>query len=425
MNDLSKHPCFNGDARHLYGRIHLPVAPRCNMQCNFCNRKFDCVNEGRPGVTSSVLSPEDALAYLKDVMRRRPEMTVVGFAGPGDPFANPEETLGTMRLVRREFPEILLCVATNGLGVGPYIDELAELKVSHVTLTVNAVSPEIGAKIYAWIRDGKRPLRGVAAASLLWERQRDAIVRLKERGVTVKINSILIPGVNDAHIAAVAETVADLGVDLFNCMAMASVEGAEFEDIPEPAPTLVTGVRDACAKFLPQMMHCSRCRADAAGFIADAPLKSFVELQQWVDRRDTASAGERPYVAVASWEGALVNQHLGEAEEFRIYQRHTEGSGEFGVRETRPAPPRGGGEARWTAMAELLGDCRAILVVSAGPQPQRILQSHGLKIVEMEGLIDEGLAAVYADRSVPEVMRRRFMGCSQGKGCRGTGVGCG
>ena len=37
--DFSNHPCFSKDAHKKYGRIHLPVAPRCNMQCNFCNRK--------------------------------------------------------------------------------------------------------------------------------------------------------------------------------------------------------------------------------------------------------------------------------------------------------------------------------------------------------------------------------------------------
>ncbi len=51
------HPCFNEEAKHTSARVHLPVAPKCNIQCNYCNRKFDCVNESRPGVTSSVLAP--------------------------------------------------------------------------------------------------------------------------------------------------------------------------------------------------------------------------------------------------------------------------------------------------------------------------------------------------------------------------------
>ena len=43
--DRTRHPCFDADARHQFGRVHLPVAPACNVQCNFCDRKYDCPNE--------------------------------------------------------------------------------------------------------------------------------------------------------------------------------------------------------------------------------------------------------------------------------------------------------------------------------------------------------------------------------------------
>ena len=57
---LSRHPCYNRDAHREFARMHVPVAPRCNIQCNYCNRKYDCCNESRPGVTSEVLTPEQA-----------------------------------------------------------------------------------------------------------------------------------------------------------------------------------------------------------------------------------------------------------------------------------------------------------------------------------------------------------------------------
>jgi nitrogen fixation protein NifB len=199
MKDHLKHPCFNESALHTFGRIHLPVAPLCNMQCNFCNRKYNCLNESHPGVTSAVLTPDQALEYLREAVARQPEIAVVGLAGPGDPFANPDETMQTLRLVRQEFPEMLLCVATNGLSIGPYIEELASLQVSHVTITINSVDPKISQRIYAWVRDGKRPLRGEIAGSTLLCRQLDAVCSLKRRGITVKINSIIIPGINDEH----------------------------------------------------------------------------------------------------------------------------------------------------------------------------------------------------------------------------------
>jgi len=145
--DVANHPCFNAEVFHRAARIHLPVAPRCNLQCNYCDRSFDCANENRPGVSSTLLSPFQAVTYLKAVYARMPNLSVVGIAGPGDPFANPVETMETLRLVRQEFPNILLCVATNGLGLVEYIDELVELKVSHVTMTVNTVNPATAARI--------------------------------------------------------------------------------------------------------------------------------------------------------------------------------------------------------------------------------------------------------------------------------------
>ena len=129
--DFANHPCFNAEARHTTARVHLPVAPKCNVQCNFCNRKYDCVNESRPGVTSSVLEPDAAVDYLSSVLDRIPNVAVVGIAGPGDPFANPEETLKTMELVGSKYPDKLLCLATNGLGLPEYADRVAALNVSH------------------------------------------------------------------------------------------------------------------------------------------------------------------------------------------------------------------------------------------------------------------------------------------------------
>lgn len=420
--DFSKHPCFNKDSHHKFGRIHLPVAPRCNLQCNFCNRKFDCMNESRPGVTSAVLTPNQAADYLDTMMKKVPNLTVVGIAGPGDPFANPVETMATLRQVRRKYKDMMLCVATNGLGVGPYIDELAELKVSHVTLTVNAVDPEIGAKIYAWIRDGKRPMRGLEAAKLLLERQLDAIVRLKAAGVVVKINSIIIPGINDQHIEAIATKMHELGVDIMNCMAFLPVAGAEFEHIAPPDNLLVASTRLKAGRHVAQMSHCARCRADAVGLINEKMSEeNLITLQEFA-RPGVKPTEARPYIAVASHEGMLVNQHLGEAARVIIFKEDKSTPSGIKFVEVRKTPEPGAGQARWTELADVLHDCKALLVSAAGPQPKRVLEDHGLSVVEMEGLIEEGLSALFAGKPIPASLSRRFTSC--GSGCKGTGTGC-
>jgi nitrogen fixation protein NifB len=425
--DFKNHPCFDKEAHKKFGRIHLPVAPRCNIQCNFCNRKYDCINESRPGVTSNVLTPGQAVAYLESVVAKRPEISVVGIAGPGDPFANPDETMQTLRLVRKKFPKLMLCVATNGMGIGPYIDELAELQTSHVTITMTAIDPEIGAKIYSWVRDGRRPLRGVEAAAALQSKQIEALVRLKQRGVVVKINSIVIPGINDEHMPEIAAKVAGLGADLMNCMALVPVKGAAFENLAPPDNLTMARVRLQGERHLKQMTHCARCRADAVGFIGE---EMTAEQHDTVKHFSSLSVNPledqvRPYVAVATMEGALVNQHLGEADRFAIYEQDFATAGRFKLVETRKAPPEGGGADRWTQLGEVLKDCRAILVTAAGPSPQKVLTASGLKVIEMEGIIDEGLKAVFANQPLPASLKRRFNGCGAGVTCKGSGNGCG
>ncbi len=276
---IANHPCFNEQKRHTHGRIHLPVAPLCNLQCNFCNRKYDCLNESRPGVTSSVLDPCQAIYYLETVLKLK-RISVVGIAGPGDPFANPGETLKTLRLVRDRYPDMLLCVATNGLSIGPYIDELVNLEVTHITITVNAVRPEVGEKIYAFVDYNNRRLGPYAGAKVLIEKQQEAIKRLTDSGVMVKVNSIIIPGINEQHIEEIARKMSELNADIMNCMPYYRNSGCVFGNIPEPASETISVVRKKAGKFMSLMNHCQRCRADAAGLLDERHSADMVKIMQ-------------------------------------------------------------------------------------------------------------------------------------------------
>jgi nitrogen fixation protein NifB len=128
----------------------------------------------------------------------------------------------------------------------------------------------------------------------------------------------------------------------------------------------------------------------------------------------------RPCVAVATVEGMLVNQHLGEADRLAIFRPAAEG---FQLVETRRTPPPGGGNQRWAALAETLHDCRALLVASAGEAPRSVLAERGVKLVFMEGLIEEGLQAVYRGVEIRAPLRSEHR-CGSGSGCTGNGAGC-
>lgn len=417
--NLEHHPCFNEKARHLYGRIHLPVARSCNIQCRFCNRKCDCINESRPGVTSAVLSPGQAIRYLRDMKDAIPRLAVVGIAGPGDPFAEPELTMETLRRVTEAYPDMLLCIASNGFNILPFISQLATFNVSHVTITVNAINPEIGGNIYSWVRDGKCVRHGSEGAGQLIERQLMAIEALKAKGITVKINTIIIPGVNDAHIPAVAQAVAAAGADILNCIPLYPAAGSEFEDKASPSAESVAGILSAVGRYMPLMRHCTRCRADAAGLLGSALNDEHISCLRKNSLMPLDPAEERPYVAVASREGALVNMHLGEAEELWIFRENKE---KYELLEKRRTPAPGSGDERWMALSRQLKDCRVLLAGGAGPTPTRIMEKQGIKVILMEGMVEEGLRGVFHGGDL-EKLRAPWKGCHTS--CSGKGQGCG
>ena len=422
--DIKNHPCFNAGACKSYGRVHLPVAPRCNIQCNFCNRNFDCVNESRPGVCSAILSPFQAMEYLKRVMTRKKNISVVGIAGPGDPFANPEETLKTIKMVDKEYPGILLCLASNGLNLPDYLDELTKYNVSHVSITVNAVDLKISEKIYAWVRFGKKSFSPEKGVRLLLEKQMESITGLKQRGIIVKVNTIVLPGINDHHVTDVAREMAKLDVDLFNCMPYYPNEGSNFAHLAEPSKEEITEIQADAQMYIPQMRHCKRCRADAVGILGEEPdtvlmdsLKECASLEERPEIKITPST--RPYIAVASREGILVNLHLGEAEQLSIYDIN----GENPVMvEQRIMPEPGSKDFRWHALADIIKDCNLLLVSDAGDSPRRVLKEHGTEVMLVNGLIDELLNGIKNDLNMNHLLKRKSSKCSQE--CSGAGMGC-
>lgn len=265
--DSTRHPCFNEKARFRWGRLHLPIAADCNIQCNFCNRKYHCLNEARPGVTSFLLDPESALSYVDSVLARRKDISVIGVAGPGDPFSHPDITLGVLKQIHLRYPQLCLCVSTNGLNVYRFIDDLRDAGVTHVTVTVNAIDPSIGQKIYSCVKVNDLTYKGLEAAKILIHNQRKSLRKLKENGFTVKVNSVVVPGINMGHILDIAKEMGLLNVDVMNCIPFIPVEGTLFSDIPAPKPWEILQIRDEAEKYVPQMRHCARCRADAVGFL--------------------------------------------------------------------------------------------------------------------------------------------------------------
>lgn len=262
---MSKHPCFDYDAHCTWGRIHLPVAPHCNIQCNFCNRKYSCINESRPGVTERIYTPADALTFLASIMQQRKDISVVGIAGPGDPLCDAAQTLETFRLVHETYPDLMLCVSTNGLALPQYVASLAAVGVRHLTVTVNAVSPEVARCVYDYVKVDGQKLQGSLGCGYLLHAQDEGIRLAKTFHMTVKVNTVIVPGINEEHITEIAKKCASWNVDMMNCISMIPVENTPFEHLTPLTVEKHERIRVEAGKYVSQMRHCCRCRADAVG----------------------------------------------------------------------------------------------------------------------------------------------------------------
>ncbi len=256
----NSHPCFGGHKNNV-GRIHLPVSPGCNIACRFCDRVIND-NEDRPGVTSKVITPEESIDILEKALKICPEITVAGIAGPGDTLAS-DYALETFRKVKDKFPDIIKCMSTNGLLLYEKADEVIDIGIDSLTVTVNAINPEIEAKLNKYIIYHGKRYDGVEGAEILIENQLKGIEKVSSAGITVKINTVLVPEINGEHIEEIAKTVSEAGASIYNIIPL--IPQFELSDMKAPTCLQIDEARTKASQYIDVFRHCQHCRADAVG----------------------------------------------------------------------------------------------------------------------------------------------------------------
>jgi nitrogen fixation protein NifB len=411
---IKDHPCYSEEAHHYFARMHVAVAPACNIQCHYCNRKYDCANESRPGVVSERLTPDLALRKIIAVANEVPQLSVLGVAGPGDAVYDWRKTQATFSSVSELMPDIKLCISTNGLALPDHVDEIAAMNIDHVTITINMVDPEIGAKIYPWIFFNHRRYTGVEASRILHERQMLGLEMLTARGVLVKVNSVMIPGVNDEHLIEVNKWVKARGAFLHNVMPLISdpAHGTHYGLTGQrgPTPAELKQLQDGLEGGAKLMRHCRQCRADAVGLLGEdrgqefnldqlpqvvvydpsqrETYREFVAKERGDHHAAKAAAVETVreadvkttlLVAVATKGGGRVNEHFGHAREFQIYEASTKGIAFVGHRKVEAYCMGGFGEdATLDGVIAALEGVGAVLCAKVGDCPSEMLAEAGI-----------------------------------------------
>lgn len=287
IDELKKrHPCFALGAKNNNGRIHLPVSPGCNISCNFCRISIND-NENRPGVASGIITPDEAVEVVERAIEAMPEIQVAGVAGPGDTLATPY-ALETFRKIKERFPNIIKCMSTNGLQLYEKADEIIDVGIDSLTVTVNSVDPVIQSQINKHIIWKGKVITGIDAAEILIENQLKGIEKVAKAGVTVKVNTVLVPEINKTHVPKVAETVSKLGASIYNLIPL--IPQHELSWCSEPSCEELYEVRAQAEQYIKVFRHCQRCRADAIGIPGGRDISKQIYLRE-VKLENTFSHG--------------------------------------------------------------------------------------------------------------------------------------
>ncbi|MBB2190386.1 nitrogenase cofactor biosynthesis protein NifB [Gluconacetobacter azotocaptans] len=431
---VKDHPCYSEEAHHYFARMHVAVAPACNIQCNYCNRKYDCANESRPGVVSEKLTPVQARRKVISVANEVPQLSVLGIAGPGDACYDWRKTRETFELISADIPDIKLCLSTNGLMLPDRVDEIERMNIDHVTITINMVDPEIGTKIYPWIFYQNRRWTGLDASKILHERQMLGLEMLTARGILTKINSVMIPGVNDQHLMEVNRVVKGKGAFLHNIMPLISdpAHGTHYGLTGQRGPRAMElkALQDKLSDGTKLMRHCRQCRADAVGLLGEDRGQEFTmdlvadEVEYDPTKRETyrevvaeergqhvaarqkvdvalasVDADEAMLVAVATKGGGRINQHFGHAKEFQIYEVSPAGVTFVGHRKAEQYCEGGWGEdATLDGVIAALEGVRVILCAKIGDCPRESLSAAGIEATDAfaHDWIEAGISGWYA-----------------------------
>lgn len=383
MPRTATNPCFNGSTYRDSSVLHLPVAPRANSKLRFSSAP----------AAIQALTPIDALACLQETLEQNPLPSMIGITGPGDPLATPDTTLLTLEMVRERYPSIPLCLTTNGIGGEEVAKELAGIGLSHITIQIDAVRPEVAEKLYLWVRPGTKTVPLPAACRVLMEEQTRSIKAFKREGLTVKVNTTIFAGLNAGHVEEIAKHVAVLGADIMNVVPCSASDNGSDNDNDTHCPPgleIMTMVRDRAARHIKLMPPMEQCGETSVALTVTGSTALFPGAP--------AFSASRPNVAVVSSTGMDVDMHLGHADRFLIYGR-AQGpeAGLIQLLETRPAPEPGNGDSRWESGAKVLHDCFTLLATSAGPRPQEIFAELGIKVLLTDGNIEGTVEALYGE----------------------------
>ncbi len=266
---------------------------------------------------------------------------------------------------------------------------------------------------------------------------------LVEKGILVKVNSVMIPGVNDKHLAEVSKVVKAKGAFLHNVMPLiAEAEHGTFYGVMGqrgPSNDELQTLQDECSGDMNMMRHCRQCRADAVGMLGEDRGDEFtldkiedmeIDYQAAMEKRkvihqaieaemnEKRAASEqsqqqalaapklntRPVLmAVATSGQNVINMHFGHAKEFLVYEASPDGVRFISHRKTElycsGDDTCGDAETALQRNIRTLEGCEVVLCSKIGYEPWEQLEQAGIQPNGEHAMenIEDAVMAVYRE----------------------------
>jgi nitrogen fixation protein NifB len=209
-----------------------------------------------------LMTPSIAIEKVIEEKRKRPNLHIAAVSGPGEPLAN-KQTFEAFNGIRALDNNIEFCLSTNGVLLEQSVKQLKDLCVKVITVSIHTVNARTAMKIYEWAIHMKKKLHGINMARFIINQQLTGIKKALDNGIKVKVNSILIPGINDLELENLAKSLSELGVEIQNIIPLVPYDN--MSHIRAPHPKDIESARKIASRYIPQFKHCAQCRSDVVG----------------------------------------------------------------------------------------------------------------------------------------------------------------
>ncbi len=208
------------------------------------------------------MSPKTAVERAIKEIRDDSRIRIIAVSGPGEPLANPE-TFETLNMIRDYRNDIHLCLSTNGTLLTDNVQWLSKIGLKTLTVSMNTTNPNTAALLYEWARFGEKTMTGQQMGIKIVKEQIRGITKAIQAGIFVKVNTIVIPTINENDIIPLAKRISKAGASLQNIIPL--VPNDRLKSMIPPKKTKIVELRAQAAAFIKQFHHCKQCRSDVVG----------------------------------------------------------------------------------------------------------------------------------------------------------------